>query len=282
MNGNIGSELLVFTDLDGTLLDFSTYSCNAALLSLKRMKECGIPLVINSSKTRAEIETMPSLTSLSGAFIVENGSAIFLDECFPLPHGIETERSGRHRVIMLGRPYEDVLGGLRQARIQCRARLKSFSDMSTEEVSRITGLDLESSLRAKEREYSEPFIFEGDEKELDCLVAQLTERGLSCIEGGRLSYAIGSTDKGRAASMVRELYRAAFPDIRWRTVALGDGPNDAAMLRMADVAVVIRRPDGSFLDYEPEPSQQVIISSKPGPAGWNEEVSRLIDELCIG
>lgn len=273
---------LIFTDLDGTLLDFSTYSCDAALPALKRLRECGIPLVINSSKTREEIETMPDLLSLSGMFIVENGSAIFLDEDFPLPPGIRPESIGRHRVIVLGRPYGDILGGLRQARAQCRARLKGFSEMFALEIHRITGLDIESSRLAKNREFSEPFLFEGDQKELDCLVALLSERSISCIESGRLSYALGLTDKGRAVTTARTAYQAAFPGIPWKTVALGDAPNDAAMLRVSDVAVIIRRPDGSFLDYDPEPEQRVIVSSKPGPEGWNEEVSRLLDESCCG
>lgn len=278
MKKNYASKFLVFSDLDGTLLDFSTYFCEAALPALRKLKERKIPLVINTSKTMAEIETMPSLTSLSGIFIVENGSAVFLEEGFSLPSDFKTKSSGRYRAIVLGQPYGEVLGGLRQSKAQCRARLKGFSDMTIEEISQITGLDIASSIRAKDREFSEPFLFEGDQAELDCLVTQLAERGLSFIEGGRLSYAMGQTNKGRAARVVRDLYRAAFPDTLWKTVALGDGPIDAAMLRIADIAIIIRKPDGSFLDYDPPPSQRVIVSSKPGPAGWNEEVLSLLED----
>jgi len=45
-----------FTDLDGTLLDFHTYSFNPALPALEHLKAHEVPLIICSSKTRAEIE----------------------------------------------------------------------------------------------------------------------------------------------------------------------------------------------------------------------------------
>ena len=48
-------KLIVFTDLDGTLLD-SVYSFRKALPALKAVKEKNIPLILCSSKTRAEIE----------------------------------------------------------------------------------------------------------------------------------------------------------------------------------------------------------------------------------
>jgi HAD superfamily hydrolase (TIGR01484 family) len=49
------SSLLVFTDLDGTLLDHHTYSFEPALPALNSLKEKNIPLIICTSKTRAEI-----------------------------------------------------------------------------------------------------------------------------------------------------------------------------------------------------------------------------------
>jgi mannosyl-3-phosphoglycerate phosphatase len=49
-------HLLIFTDLDGTLLEQATYSFEAALPALQALRERNIPLIICTSKTRAEIE----------------------------------------------------------------------------------------------------------------------------------------------------------------------------------------------------------------------------------
>src|SRR5262245_50293684 len=51
-----GGMWLVFTDLDGTLLDADTYSYEAASPALERLRERGTPLVMVTSKTRAEVE----------------------------------------------------------------------------------------------------------------------------------------------------------------------------------------------------------------------------------
>ena len=48
--------MVVFTDLDGTLLDKKTYSFEAAREALTELRARNIPLIVVSSKTRAEIE----------------------------------------------------------------------------------------------------------------------------------------------------------------------------------------------------------------------------------
>ena len=50
------AKIIVFTDLDGTLLHPRTYSFEAAMPALKLIKEKDVPLILCSSKTRAEIE----------------------------------------------------------------------------------------------------------------------------------------------------------------------------------------------------------------------------------
>ncbi|MEW6601405.1 MAG: HAD hydrolase family protein, partial [Nitrospirota bacterium] len=49
-------KIIIFTDLDGTLLDYPGYSFEAARSALDLIRERGIPLVVCSSKTRREIE----------------------------------------------------------------------------------------------------------------------------------------------------------------------------------------------------------------------------------
>ena len=49
-------KYIVFTDLDGTLIDHNTYSYESAIISLNLLKEHNIPLIFCTSKTRTEIE----------------------------------------------------------------------------------------------------------------------------------------------------------------------------------------------------------------------------------
>ncbi len=274
------NRLLVFTDLDGTLLDFHTYSFDAALPALNGLKERGMPLVIVSSKTRTEIEPLlDELPLASRLFITENGSAVYLDRKSAVPPGVQAELKSGYRAIVLGRRYEEVLDALDRARTICKARVKGFRDMTDREVARLTGLDIGSARLAREREYSEPFAFQGSEDKLRCLKTELQEMGMTCLEGGRLFHAMGRTGKGLATEMVIDLFRAAPGGSQWKTVALGDGPNDIDMLRCADVAVIMRRPDGTWMEYDPAPLQLVIKPGGIGPVGWNASVTALLKEL---
>ena len=269
-------DLLIFTDLDGTLLDYNTYSKEAALPALAGLGKHDIPLIISSSKTRAEIEPMLDLPTMSQVFIVENGSAIFFRSDLDLDPGNDTKPYGNYEAIILGEYYARILEVLHQVRRELGVKLRGFSDMSAAEVAQATGLDITSAVRARQREFSEPFDFAGELSELKNLISALEDNGLTCISGGRFHHVLGRCDKGQAIKKVVEIYEKNHPGIVRRIVALGDSENDIPLLQAADVAVIIKRHDGSFLEYEPSPHQEVIKPAGIGPVGWNEAVLDLL------
>ena len=69
---------VVFTDLDGSLLDGETYSFESATQALKALRMRNIPLILVSSKTRAEMEPLRRRLNHRDPFIVENGAAVFV------------------------------------------------------------------------------------------------------------------------------------------------------------------------------------------------------------
>jgi len=269
-------DLLVFTDLDGTLLDYHTYSKEAALPALRSLQEHDIPLVIVSSKTRAEIELMLDLPCMSQVFIVENGSAIFFRRELGLDPGDDTEPFGEYEAVILGMRYGKVLDILKQTSRECGVRVRGFSDMDIPEIASLTGLDIESAARAKQREFSEPFLFEDDPSRLSAFIERLEEKGLSATTGGRFHHVLGRCDKGRAAKKVVDVYKKSHPGTARQIVALGDSANDIPLLESADVAVIVRRHDNSCMDYTPGHTQEVIKPAGIGPVGWNEAVLDLI------
>jgi predicted mannosyl-3-phosphoglycerate phosphatase (HAD superfamily) len=66
---------VVFSDMDGTLLEHSTYSFAEAQPALDLLKSRGIPLDVCTSKTRSEVEFWRRLLGNKHPFIVENGGA---------------------------------------------------------------------------------------------------------------------------------------------------------------------------------------------------------------
>ena len=75
------TKTLVFTDMDGTLLDHHTYSFEAAKPALTALEKKDIPVIPTTSKTFAELQPLRESIGLDGPFIIENGAAIFI------PHG---------------------------------------------------------------------------------------------------------------------------------------------------------------------------------------------------
>ena len=85
------SIAVIYTDLDGTLLDHHTYSFEAALETIHALRDRGVPIVPCTSKTRAETAELMSAAGLSGPMIVENGAAIWVPNDWGLSKPVGAE-----------------------------------------------------------------------------------------------------------------------------------------------------------------------------------------------
>jgi mannosyl-3-phosphoglycerate phosphatase len=266
--------LVIFTDLDGTLLDHDTYRWAPAAEALSRCRERDVAVVMVSSKTRAEMERLRSDLDLVWPFVSENGGGIaFPPECPQAPPaGALPDGRGGH-VIPLGVPYGEVVRALGEIREELgRPDIRGFSDMDVEEIARVTGLTGEDADRAARREYDEPFVWNGGEAGRDLLQRAARKRGLEVTEGGRFLHLFGRCDKGAAVSLLTDWFRRERPGAR--TAGLGDSPNDLPMLARVDEPVLVRstRPAEEMAAEVPG----IRITDRPGPEGWNRAVLDLL------
>ncbi|MDB4526884.1 MAG: HAD-IIB family hydrolase [Verrucomicrobiaceae bacterium] len=251
------TPLLVVTDLDGTLLDHHDYHFEPVLPVIARLKQAGIPVVANTSKTRAEWLAMrANFHDNRDAFVTENGSAIH----FP---NSECEVLGKSREEIL-----DLLAPLRRD-----YQFEGFADWTNTQVQEHTGLSKEAAERAQQREYSEPLVWKGGDGSKQSFRETLQREGLMTLEGGRFLHVLGQTDKGRPLAALRRYYGPNTPTV----IALGDSPNDIAMLQQADIGVVIASPIRDQLHVETD--HRLTCSTKDGPEGWAEVLTQLLDEL---
>jgi mannosyl-3-phosphoglycerate phosphatase len=270
------SKIIIFTDLDGTLLD-SGYSFQAALPALSLIKDKNIPLILCSSKTRIEIEYYRQLLDNHDPFISENGGGIFIPKgYFKLDSDIlnlESFDNNEYYVFRLGERYEVLRNAIEELRID-GFDIKGFGDMSVREVAELTGLTLLEAKMAKSRDFDEPFIFYENERRLQQLFNTLKVKGFN-VARGDLHHILGNSDKGRAVSILKGLYRNKFKNIT--TVAIGDSPNDIPMLQNVDLPAVVRKPNG---EYDPLINMPNITKvAGIGPEGWNGFVLNLINNL---
>ena len=264
---------IVFTDLDGTLLNHHDYDFSPALPALERLKAEGIPVVMVTSKTRPEVLELRERLGIDDPFIVENGAAVLFPEGyrgFDLPEA----ETGGFRTLLLGRPYEEIRAFFET--VKKAYGLEGFGDMETLRVAELTGLSPEKAETARVREFTEPFIC-ADPSVISDLEVEAARAGLKITRGGRFYHLIGQgQDKGRAVRKAVELFRANGWN-RPVSIALGDGKNDEPMLETAEFPIQIPTPSGEYVEIAVPLLRK---ASLPGPAGWNEQVLKVLDELA--
>lgn len=262
-------KIIIFTDLDGTLLDYSTYSFDAALPALQLIKERNIPLVICSSKTRKEIEYYRIKLSNRHPFISENGGGIFIPKGYfksgVQGTGVNAFDDKNYQVIRLGAQYSDLRKVIEELQKEGYL-IAGFGDMSAGEIRDLTNMTFEEAEMAKERDFDEPFIFQGNNEETQKILNSIKAKGFNYTQG-RFFHILGDSDKGKAVSILIELYKRELGDVL--TVAIGDSPNDIPMLEKVACPVIVQKPDGN---YNKITIPNLTKASGIGPNGWNKAV----------
>ncbi len=254
------SEFIIFTDLDGTLVD-ENYSYKKALPVLNILKNKKIPIIFCSAKTRAEQEVIRNKTGIIHPFIVENGSAIYI------PKGYFRERKGEvegdYEVITLGVRFKKIRKEIEK--LKNRYKIKSYCDMTTQEVAKVTGLDLKSAGYAKIREFGETIV-EADKGALEEL-----KKKFNVVIGGRFTQVFGKgAGKGKAVKILSNVYKESGKII---TIGIGNAQNDEPMLKIVDIPAIVKNPDGNRADLKID---GIYKAKGIGPAGFGEVVKKFV------
>ena len=269
-------KLVVLTEVGGCLVDHVDLSHAAADAALDRLKQAGVPVVLCSSKTRAELERLRQELGLNDPFISENGGALFAPIGafrFPL-----SGRAGRdsHDVVEFGKPHREVLEVLRRVAAREGVPVSTFSDMSVQDVADECGLTLAAARLAKLREYDEPYrVVTSDPAARPRLCKALRSAGLRCANGGRYDHVTSGSNKGLAAVFLRRCYERQWGHVT--TVGLGDAVNDVELLKAVDVPVVVRGPDAEATAELAAQIRGAHVTAAIGPAGWSEAVVAILD-----
>lgn len=264
---------LIYTDLDGTLLDHQDYSYNAALPTLEKIQRLNFPLILNSSKTLAEITTLRQQLNNHHPFIVENGAAIYIPQ-----HYFPGYTQPLNCELLAGN-RKDFLPIIHELRTQYKFLFRGFADFSLQEIMDFTGLDQTQAKNAAQRIGSEPIIWQDNNRQLELFTAKLAAAQLRLVKGGRFFHIMGQTDKGRAMQWLSDRYRQ-FQPADWCQIALGDSNNDLSMLESADISAVIKNHRGSHLQLAKAPGE-VIYTEQQAPAGWQEAMDQVFRRLNI-
>src|SRR5918996_613074 len=200
-------RIVVVTDIDGSWLEAGRRSPPDERAALDFLAARGIPLVINSSRTRAEIERLHQTLQLLTPFISEHGSALFLPHgCFPVVPERARPAVGGH-VIEFGKRYHQVVDGLRLTCRELAVEISGFAELSIEDVARELGVVMVEAQLAKLREYSELFrIVDETDAMRSRLFKALRRRGLQCWQTGTHHLVTATPDRAQSLQLLRAMW----------------------------------------------------------------------------
>ena len=272
---NPRSPALIFTDLDGSLLDHDSYSFAPAKNLLDDLKLASIPLIPITSKTFAEVESLRIKLNNQHPFIVENGAAIAIPINYfsSMPKGCY-EKSGFWIIANTqSRQHWNKL--LRDNAADFEGEFETFSSIVQSKgikgIQEITGLNQDQAELSNQRDFSEPIHWLSSEQRKQAFIEKLTAAGGTLLQGGRFLALGGKIDKGSALLQLTELYQKFLSLSEVNTLAIGDSGNDISMLEAASSAIIIRSKTHSVPILTRNKNLQ--ISDAFGPEGWTETVS---------
>ena len=258
--------IIVFTDLDGTLLHRDTFQFDTIKNYIKSLINKGVIIIPNSSKTEVEIEEFNEELGVNLPFISENGASI---------HGLNLITSNFPNKLILSREKEELLR-IFENKVPEKLKQKCFqiSKMSKKDQENILGQKDEKLKNALNRKYTLPFLFKGDRNEKNRLLKLLNTNSLTLQEGGRVSNLCDNVNKVKSMNRVVKILKKIEEKII--TIAVGDNYNDLDMLKNCDIPCLVFN-DQFKLDQIN--IDNLIFSNKPSPEGWADVIKKALAKL---
>lgn len=269
-------QKVVFTDIDGTLIDLISGKYGESDKLIYTLRENNVPIVLCSAKTFAEQNKIRDDLGLMDPFIVENGGAIIIPKnYFDFQFDIEQTRIKEEQgyiIIELGESTREIRTKLAEIKKKLKIEFKGVADVSIEELSRLATMPIDYAKRMSEREYGET-ILQIKKSDIPTFTTSIEKMGIKVIHGGRFFDVTMGTDKGKAVSILINLFRKKYRN-QIKFFGVGDSANDASMLKLMDVPMVVQKPDSSWSELE---IKNVIRLKGIGPEGWKSAFDKIME-----
>ena len=260
-------KIIIFTDLDGSLLDKDTFKFDAIKDFFKELIANGIVIIPNSSKTESELSDFNKQNNLDLSFIAENGSSI---------NGLNKIHQNLPNKILIART-RDIIQKIYDENINLdfKNKITPILNLKIDEQQKIFGLPLDKISFATNRMYSIPIHFKGTEMEKHNFVKVVKEIGLSAQSGGRIMNICDNTNKSYAMAKALNFIKKEI-DNEIVTIAVGDNENDIEMIKQADYPCLVKNEnfDSSLINID-----NLIKSYEPSPLGWSDVIKTALQKI---
>ena len=259
-------KVLIFTDLDGSLLNNETFKFDEIKNFITNCLKKGIKLIPNTSKTNFEILEFVKELNFEVPYITENGSSI---------HNLNILDPHISKKIVLARPVNEIYKDFtKNVKKQLISNCNFLSEMDTDKQKSILGLRGRKLELAINRNYTFLITFNGGENEVRDLMRSCHNIGLSLNQGGRVISIGDNVNKLIGMQKTLNILKSynEFKDVF--TIGVGDSPNDLEMLDEVDFPCLIKRKNNENLLNK----EKYTISTKEAPYGWQEVVKIALEK----
>lgn len=263
----MNTQIIIFTDLDGTLLDTKTFKFDQISQYVKYLISIGVMIIPNSSKTEDEILDFIDELGVNLSFISENGSAI---------HNLDLINKNLPKKIILSRNKDEIFKIFKEKiSLKYQSKLQLISNLSLNEKLEIFGLPRSKLDLSMNRNYTIPLKFLGNIEDKENIINNLMKIGLRIQEGGRIMNLGDNITKGTAMTKTLHLIKSNFKkDVK--TIGVGDNFNDLEMIKKSDFPCLVKSDN---FEYKNLNINNLIISNKPSPMGWADVIKIVMEKI---
>ena len=265
-------QKVIFTDIDGTLLDARFPDINKMKKLVENAIRNDIHLILCSSKTQLEQDKIKSMIDLHEPYIVENGGATIIPKDYFKKSRITPSKTlQKNYIIETGAPAYRIRSLLKEIRIKHGLKFEGVSDLSPLELSSIIKLPQDYAKRMIRRKYSETIV-RMDNNDINKFVNFIEKAGLKMIPGGQFFDITLGNDKGTGVKILIDIFRKEYEN-NVIFFGIGDSKNDESMLSLMDLPLLVQKSNGSWENLQIDNLEKI---KGIGPDGWEIALQLII------
>mgnify|MGYP002885279815 CR=1 FL=1 len=274
MSNSSINTYLIFTDLDGTFLNNDDFSFGDNIKLTKKLLKLGHHVIINSSKTFAEIHDLLNHNNLTLPVICETGGGVYLPNNHSSSNTKQSVYPG-YTSFYEAPKISQIESDLSSALMDFKDDFDFFDDLDKKEQENLSNLKDDGLILASKRVFTKLIVWKSNMNKLTRLTSVLESFNLNIIKGARFCHLCSSFSKGKSMNLLASYYKQKYRKTLFKTIAIGDSSNDIDMLMQADISCIVNSVGNSKIDNK-ELLKNSIKSISPAPLGWQECIREIV------
>ena len=268
----IKKKVIIFTDLDETLLKENKYNHNILNNFIKTLLKKEYEIIPVTSKTYLEVINLLKQIKYKLPFSVENGAANYIP--------INTSKNYLYKKIV--NPWaikKNVIKKILNKSIfkAYLHNLKYIEDLSIVEQKEITKLNSKQLEGFNSREYTIPVLISGDKYFKKKFEETLFKYNLKIVFGGKLNNISGLHSKLNSLSFFSYKYKQKLRNTKIIIISLGDNQNDIEILNNSNYSGIIK--NNTYKTLNLYKKKNIFRSFTEAPFGWVEVLKKIIIKM---